>query len=62
MATHFTLNTGARIPSVGLGTYKVGTGVVADVVSAAVKVGLSEHLLFTCTPVSICIYCSKFTC
>ncbi|EEC71800.1 hypothetical protein OsI_04429 [Oryza sativa Indica Group] len=39
MATHFTLNTGARIPSVGLGTYKAGTGVVADVVSAAVKAG-----------------------
>ncbi|KAL5227712.1 hypothetical protein ABZP36_015977 [Zizania latifolia] len=39
MATHFTLNTGARIPSVGLGTYKAGPGVVADVVSAAVKVG-----------------------
>jgi len=24
MATYFTLNTGARIPSVGLGTYKAG--------------------------------------
>ncbi|XP_040380166.1 NADPH-dependent aldo-keto reductase, chloroplastic-like isoform X3 [Oryza brachyantha] len=39
MATHFTLNTGARIPSVGLGTYKAGPGAVADVVSAAVKAG-----------------------
>ncbi|KAL6853667.1 hypothetical protein ACP4OV_019696 [Aristida adscensionis] len=39
MATHFTLNTGARIPSVGLGTYKAGPGVVADVIAAAVKAG-----------------------
>ncbi|EES01754.1 hypothetical protein BDA96_03G383400 [Sorghum bicolor] len=39
MATYFTLNTGARIPSVGLGTYKAGPGVVADAVTAAVKAG-----------------------
>jgi len=38
MATYFTLNTGARIPSVGLGTYKAGPGVVADAITAAVKV------------------------
>ncbi|KAL6616376.1 hypothetical protein ACP70R_038646 [Stipagrostis hirtigluma subsp. patula] len=39
MATHFTLNTGARIPAVGLGTYKAGPGVVADAIAAAVKAG-----------------------
>ncbi|TVU36521.1 hypothetical protein EJB05_18458, partial [Eragrostis curvula] len=39
MATHFTLNTGARIPSVGLVTYKAGPGVVADALAAAVKAG-----------------------
>ena len=38
MATYFTLNTGARIPSVGLGTYKAGPGVVGDLIAAAVKV------------------------
>ena len=37
-AAHFTLNTGARVPSVGLGTYKAAPGVVTDVVRAAVKV------------------------
>jgi hypothetical protein len=37
-AAHFTLNTGARVPSVGLGTYKAAPGVVTDVVGAAVKV------------------------
>jgi diketogulonate reductase-like aldo/keto reductase len=50
MATYFTLNTGARIPSVGLGTYKAGPGVVADAVTAAVKVFAVcpslEHFLF----------------
>uniref|UniRef100_A0A8R7QY38 NADP-dependent oxidoreductase domain-containing protein n=1 Tax=Triticum urartu TaxID=4572 RepID=A0A8R7QY38_TRIUA len=39
MATHFTLNTGARIPSVGLGTYKSDPGVVAGAVTAAIKAG-----------------------
>ncbi|KAM3333726.1 hypothetical protein ACQJBY_028683 [Aegilops geniculata] len=38
-AAHFTLNTGARVPSVGLGTYKAASGVIADVLSAAVKAG-----------------------
>lgn len=37
-AAHFTLNTGARVPSVGLGTYKAAPGVIADVLGAAVKV------------------------
>uniref|UniRef100_A0ACD5VSX7 Uncharacterized protein n=1 Tax=Avena sativa TaxID=4498 RepID=A0ACD5VSX7_AVESA len=38
-AGHFTLNTGARVPSVGLGTYKAAPGVVTDVVGAAIKAG-----------------------
>lgn len=46
MATYFTLNTGARIPSVGLGTYKAGPGVVADAITAAVKVLASPSSTF----------------
>lgn len=35
---HFDLNTGAKIPSVGLGTWEARRGVVGDAVIAAVKV------------------------
>lgn len=35
---YFDLNTGAKIPSVGLGTWKAETGVVGQAVIAAVKV------------------------
>ena len=38
MARHFVLNTGAKIPSVGLGTWQADPGVVGDAVYAAVKV------------------------
>lgn len=37
--THFDLNTGAKIPSVGLGTWKAAPGVVGQAVIAAVKAG-----------------------
>lgn len=40
MATHFVLNTGAKIPSVGLGTWQSDPGVVGEAVYAAVKVPL----------------------
>jgi len=39
MATHFVLNTGAKIPSVGLGTWQSDPGVVGEAVYAAVKAG-----------------------
>lgn len=34
----FELNTGAKIPSVGLGTWRADPGAVADAVTAAIKV------------------------
>lgn len=39
MARSFTLNTGAEIPSVGLGTWQAEPGAVGDAVIAAVKAG-----------------------
>jgi len=38
MAESFVLNTGARIPSVGLGTWQIEPGAVSDAIYAAVKV------------------------
>ncbi|KAL8039336.1 hypothetical protein ABFX02_10G029700 [Erythranthe guttata] len=35
----FELNTGAKIPSVGLGTWKAAPGVVGDAITAAIKAG-----------------------
>ncbi|ONK69135.1 uncharacterized protein A4U43_C05F19710 [Asparagus officinalis] len=48
MARSFTLNTGAVIPSLGLGTWKAEPGVVGDAVIAAVKAGY-RHI--DCAPV-----------
>ncbi|XP_072996189.1 NADPH-dependent aldo-keto reductase, chloroplastic-like [Typha latifolia] len=39
MAKYFTLNNGAKIPSVGLGTWQAEPGVVGEAVIAAVKAG-----------------------
>ncbi|KAJ1686491.1 hypothetical protein LUZ63_017881 [Rhynchospora breviuscula] len=39
MASHFVLSTGAKIPSVGLGTWQAAPGVVGDAVLTAVKAG-----------------------
>lgn len=69
MATYFTLNTGARIPSVGLGTYKASPGVVADAITAAVKVFAVrpsfEHFLICSElyiPIHVLCPCTTCTC
>lgn len=41
MATRFVLNTGAKMPAVGLGTWQSDPGVVGEAVYAAVKVPLA---------------------
>uniref|UniRef100_A0A0E0JR03 NADP-dependent oxidoreductase domain-containing protein n=1 Tax=Oryza punctata TaxID=4537 RepID=A0A0E0JR03_ORYPU len=46
MAKHFVLNTGAKIPSVGLGTWQSDPGVAGDAVYAAIKVGIALKKLF----------------
>lgn len=38
----FELNTGAKMPSVGLGTYRADTHLIGDVLSAAIKVGYRQ--------------------
>nr|KJB76788.1 hypothetical protein B456_012G107300 [Gossypium raimondii] len=37
---YFDLNTGAKIPSVGLGTWQAAPGVVGNAVATAIKIGL----------------------
>jgi hypothetical protein len=45
----FELNTGAKIPSVGLGTWLAAPGVVYDAISTAVNVYVSFHsFLISC--------------
>lgn len=40
---YFELNTGAKIPSVGLGTWQAAPGVVGNAVAAAIKVFINSH-------------------
>jgi diketogulonate reductase-like aldo/keto reductase len=42
----FKLNTGDKIPSLGLGTWQADPGVVGQVIVAAIKVGFPLHLHF----------------
>lgn len=55
MARHFVLNTGAKIPSVGLGTWQSDPGVVGNAVYAAVKVrtNLRSPPVFLPTPFTV---------
>uniref|UniRef100_A0A8R7P1N4 NADP-dependent oxidoreductase domain-containing protein n=1 Tax=Triticum urartu TaxID=4572 RepID=A0A8R7P1N4_TRIUA len=48
MAGSFVLNTGARIPLIGLGTWQIEPDVVGDAIYAAVKAGY-RHI--DCAPV-----------
>ncbi|GAU21361.1 hypothetical protein TSUD_189480 [Trifolium subterraneum] len=43
----FDLNTGAKIPSLGLGTWQADPGVVGEVVAAAIKIFGLETYLFS---------------
>lgn len=43
---YFELNTGAKIPSVGLGTFQSDPGVVGQAVEAAIKIGEVLKKLF----------------
>ena len=43
MARHFVINTGAKIPSVGLGTWQSDPGVVGNAIYAAVKVRINPR-------------------
>ncbi|XP_022742828.1 aldo-keto reductase family 4 member C10-like isoform X2 [Durio zibethinus] len=44
---YFELNTGAKMPSVGLGTWKAPSGVIGEAVIAAVKIELALKGLFS---------------
>lgn len=39
----FELNTGAKMPSLGLGTYRTDTHLVGDVLTAAIKVSFTAN-------------------
>ena len=49
MAKSFILNTGAAIPSIGLGTWQISPGVVEDAIRAALQVS-SLHQAYVLNP------------
>ena len=60
MARHFVLNTGAKIPSVGLGTWQSDPGVVGQAVYAAVKVRLTAMPPSPPLLISLCLPRSSY--
>lgn len=60
MARHFVLNTGAKIPSVGLGTWQSDPGVVGNAVYAAVKVRINPRPLPVFSPLPSVLHCPDY--
>jgi hypothetical protein len=58
MAGHFVLNTGAKIPTVGLGTWQAEPGVVADAIYTAIKVRRRPQMPASFFP---CVFCENTT-
>jgi hypothetical protein len=56
---YFQLNTGAKIPSVGLGTWQAEPGVVAKAITTAIQVSiyLFIYLLFICFTKILIYFC-----
>jgi hypothetical protein len=60
MARHFVLNTGAKIPSVGLGTWQSDPGVVGNAVYAAVKVRINQRPPPVFSPLPSVLHCPDY--
>jgi hypothetical protein len=54
MVESFVLNTGARIPSVGLGVWQIQPDAAVNAIYAAVKVPFETNISFLSLPVFVC--------